>query len=283
MPIDFIKGRLEHIDIHKLYENNLFSETIETYKDKDEGECSKSILEYKNLTITIYKNKVAILTGSLHYFYNNGNHNYNNFTFTRLKHTLEEVANLLEIELHQIKLQNIEFGVNLKLSYKVANITNYLLIHKQKEFLKPYIFDYRKASHQHYWIKIYNKGQQFKRPENILRVELKYKKMPELNKIGLHTLADLKNKVLYKQLSAILLHKWSNTLLYDFTINNNQLRPLHYKKSLMFQNQNFWLNLTSQERTRQKKLLQKLSIDYGANTHQQISILIEKQFKLLIA
>ena len=107
MPVDFIKARLQGVNIPKLTSNKLFKQTRETYIDSDFGECSKLILEYKNLVITIYKNKVAILTGSLHYFYNDGIHNYNNFTFTNLVNTLEEVAKLLEIELHQIILQNI--------------------------------------------------------------------------------------------------------------------------------------------------------------------------------
>ncbi|MBU3010532.1 hypothetical protein KO506_03900 [Polaribacter vadi] len=282
MPVDFIKARLLNVDIPKLISDKRFKQKSETYIDKDEGECSKLILEYKNLTITIIKNKIVILTGSIHYFYNDGIHNYNNFTFTNLINTLDEVANLLEIELYHFRLQNIEFGVNLKLPYNVTNITNNLLTHNQKEFLKPYNFDYKVTKHQRYWVKVYNKGKHFNRPDNILRVELKYKKMIDLNKIGLHTLKDLQNKDLHHQLLAILLEQWSKVLLYDFTINKSQLRPLYKSKSLEYQNQNFWLNLTSQERNRQKKSLQTLSLEYGANTHHQISNLIENQYKSLM-
>ena len=128
MPVDFIKARLQGVNIPKLTSNKLFKQTRETYIDSDFGECSKLILEYKRLVITIYKNKVAILTGSLHYFYNDGIHNYNNFTFTNLVNTLEEVAELLEIELKNIVLQNIEFGVNIILPFLVQNITNNLLM-----------------------------------------------------------------------------------------------------------------------------------------------------------
>jgi hypothetical protein len=282
MPVDFIKARLQGIDISKLTSNKLFTKTKEIYQDKEEGECSNLILKYKNLVITIYKNKVAILTGSLHYFYNDGIHNYNNFTFYNLVNTLDEVAELLEIELKNIILQNIEFGVNLILPFLVQNITNNVLIHNKKEFLKPYDFDYRRAQHQRYWVKIYNKGKQFKRVENILRVELKYKKMVDLHKLGLYNCLDLTNKQLHTQLLAILLDKWSKTILYDFTIDKEQLKPLHFTKSLEFQNQKYWLNLSSQQRTRQKKLLQTLSLDFGANTHQQISTFIEHQYKSLM-
>jgi hypothetical protein len=282
MPVDFIKARLQGIDIHKLTNNKLFKQTKEIYQDKEEGECSRLILEYKKLVITIHKNKIAILTGSLHYFYNDGIHNYNNFTFSNLVHILEEVAELLEIDLHQIILQNIEFGVNITPPFLVQNITNNVLTHNKKEFLKPYDFDYRRAQHQRYWVKIYNKGKQFKRVENILRVELKYKKMIDLHKIGLYNCLDLTNKQLHTQLLALLLEKWSNTILYDFTIDTSQLKPLHLTKSLEFKNTNYWLNLSSQQRTRQKKLLQTLSLDYGTNTHQQINTLIEHQYKSLM-
>jgi hypothetical protein len=282
MPVDFIKARLHNIDIPKLINNQLFTQKREIYQDKDDGECSRLILEYKNLVITIYKNKVAILTGSLHYFYNDGIHNYNNFTFTNLVNTLVEVAKLLEIELKNIILQNIEFGVNIILSFLVQNITNNLLLHNKKEFLKPYDFDYRRAQYQRYWLKIYNKGNQFNRVENILRVELKYKRMIDLNNIGLYNCLDLTNKQLHTSLLTILLDKWSKVLLYDFKIDKNQLTPLHYRKHLEYQNANYWLNLSSQERTRQKKLLQTLSLDFGANSHQQISTFIEHQYKSLM-
>ena len=274
MPVDFIKARLQGVNIPKLTSNKLFKQTRETYIDSDFGECSKLILEYKNLVITIYKNKVAILTGSLHYFYNDGIHNYNNFTFTNLVNTLEEVAELLEIELKNIVLQNIEFGVNIILPFLVQNITNNLLIHNKKEFLKPYDFDYRRAQHQRYWVKIYNKGKQFKRPENILRVELKYKKMIDLHKLGLYNCLDLTNKQLHTQLLAILLEKWSNIMLYDFTIEKEQLKPLEKTKILQYQNQNYWLNLSNQERQRQKTKLRYLSINFGTNIQEEIKALM---------
>ena len=282
MPVDFIKARLLDIEIPKLLVNKHFRQTREIYKDNNYGECSKVILQYKNLTITIYKYKVAILTGSLHYFFNDGKHNYNNFTFTNLISTLEEIANLLDIHLHQLKLQNIEFGFNIKLPYKVSNITDNLLINNKKTFLKPYDFDYRKAMHQRYWVKVYNKGNQFELSENLLRVEIKHIKMIDLNRLGLYNCLDLTNRALHNRLLDNLLEKWNNTLLYDFTINKTQLTPQQFKKSLEYQNPNYWLNLTPQQRTRQKKTLQNLSIEFGANTHQQIKDLIQNQFNIII-
>jgi hypothetical protein len=106
--------------------------------------------------------------------------------------------------------------------------------------------------------------------------------MVDLHKLGLYNCLDLTNKQLHTQLLAILLDKWSKTILYDFTIDKEQLKPLHFTKSLEFQNQKYWLNLSSQQRTRQKKLLQTLSLDFGANTHQQISTFIEHQYKSLM-
>ena len=274
MPVDYVKAWLIGVNTNNLIKNTKFKKTFERYKDEDLGETSRMVLKYKNLNIIIFTNNRVLLTGSLHYFYNDGKHNYNDFTFNNLQETLYRLSKLLNTELHKIILLNIEFGVNLNPLFKAKNITDNVLLHRTKEFLKPYDFNYKRATHQRFWIKVYDKGTQFKRQENILRIELKYKKMIDLNKIGLFTFEDLTNPNLYNNLLDILISKWNECILYDYTIKEYNLKPHLQKKILEYQNTNYWLRLSNQERTRQKKTLKELSINYGTNIQKQVSELI---------
>jgi hypothetical protein len=154
-------------------------------------------------------------------------------------------------------------------------------LHKKKEFLKPNNFNFRICKHQRFYIKVYNKGEQFKRPNNILRVELKYKKMVDLNKLGLYTLKDLTIPNIYNDLLKLLVIKWSECIIYDYSIKSDELTNLQNKKVLQYQIPNYWLNLSNQERQRQKTQLRKLSTNYGTNIQDEIKNMIVLKWKSL--
>lgn len=281
MPVDYIKAWLKGANSSKLINNPKFTLSYEKYEDKDTGECSRMILKHKNLNIIIYRNERILLTGSLHYFYNDGLYNYDNFTYQKLILTLKKVSELVEVKLIDIILLNIEFGVNITPYLDPNLIIHNMHLHRGKEFLKPYNFNYRAAKHQRFWIKIYNKGEQFKRKENILRIELKYIKMLDLNKLDLHTFEDLQNKALYPQLLKLLIAKWNESILYDYSIKTKYLKPLLAKKTLQYQNTNYWLQLSNQQRKREKDTLKNLSVNYGTDIQKEVSNLIIDKWHFL--
>ncbi|QXP71152.1 hypothetical protein H0I29_03390 [Polaribacter sp. R2A056_3_33] len=274
MPVDYVKALLKNANTDKLINNPKFKKTFESYQDEDSGEYSKLILKYLNLNIIIFRNERVLLTGSLHYYHNKGIHNYNDFTFIDLQKTIYEISKLVEVKISDIILLNIEFGVNLTPYFNPNYIINNLQLHRGKEFLKPYNFNYKVSKHQRFWIKVYNKGEQFKRPYNILRIELKYKKMIDLNKLGLYTFEDLVNPSIYNNLLKLLVAKWSESIVYDYSIKTDNLKPLLKNKTLQYQNQNYWLNLSNQERQRQKNKLRELSKDFGSNIQQEVKTII---------
>lgn len=283
MPIDYIKAQLVGAKSKNLLSNPYFTKSFETYKDNDFGENYKYILKHKNLNIIIYKNNYVLLTGSLHYYFNNGKHNYNHFRVIDVINTIKKICRLVEVHPSKIRILNIEFGVNLTLPYKAKLIANNLQTHRNKVFLQPNNFTFRKVEHQRFYIKAYDKGSQFKQSENIFRFELKYKKMKTLNEIGLYTLFDLSKKEIYKPLYSLLISKWQECILYDFTIDETQLRPLQKRKSLQYQISNFWLKLTPIQRAREKKHLKELSEKYGSSIQQYISNEIQENWKKLIS
>lgn len=281
MPIDHVKAWLLNANAQKLIGNPKFEKVYEKYKDEDFGERSRLTLKYKNLSIIFFKNDRIMLTGSLHYFYNDGNHNYNNFTYSNLIEALYKISQLVEVSLYNIIILNIEFGVNLLPYFNPNCIINNMLLHRKEEFLKPYNFNFRVSKHQRFWLKVYNKGEHFKRANNILRIELKYKKMRDLNTIGLHSFENLTNPTLFNDLLELLSTKWSECIIYDYSIKTVYLKPLHKIKVYQYQNTNYWLNLSNQERARQKKVLNELSINYGSNIKEQINNMIVEKWNSL--
>lgn len=281
MPIDHVKAWLINANAQKLIDSPKFEKVFEKHKDEDFGEYSRMILKYKNLSIIIFKNNRVMLTGSLHYFYNNGEYNYDDFTYINLIESLHNVSQLVKVSLNNIIILNIEFGVNTRPYFNPNNIINNMLLHRKEEFLKPYNFNFKVSKHQRFWLKVYNKGEHFKRPNNILRIELKYKKMRDLNKLGLHSLEDLTNPLLFNSLLELLYTKWNECIIYDHSIKTSCLKPLQKTKSLQYQNTNYWLNLSNQERARQKKGLNGLSKNYGSNIKEQVNNMIIKKWNSL--
>lgn len=274
MPVDFVKALLINANSEKLINNPKFKKTFEKYIDEDTGERSKLILEHLNLKIIILRNNRVLLTGSLHYYHNKGIHNYNDFTFLDLQETIYQISELLGVTISNIVLLNIEFGVNLNPYFNPNCIIDNLHIHRKKEFLKPDNYNFKASKHQRFWIKVYNKGEQFKRPNNILRIELKYKKMIDLNKLGLYTLENLRNPNIFNNLLELLTTKWSESIIFDYSIINTNLKPLQKTKILQYQNTNYWLSLSNQERQRQKTKLKDLSINLGTNIQHEVKTMI---------
>ena len=83
--------------------------------------------------------------------------------------------------------------------------------------------NFAQVEYDDFYLKIYNKGFQFGMDENILRIEIKTKRMREFS--GIRTLADLTTKNLDKAILR-LLKRWDDVLLYDCTINENNLSKL---------------------------------------------------------
>lgn len=282
MPVDYIKAWLKNVNPDTLINNPKFKKTFENYKDENLGEHSRWVLKYRNLNIIIFKNDYVLLTGSLHYYHNKGLHNYDDFKFHNIIDTIYDISNLLRVDLENFILLNIEFGVNITPYFKPNKIITNLLLHRKKEFLKPYNLNYKASKHQRFWIKVYNKGEQFKKPYNILRIELKYKKMIDLNKIGLYTLKDLTNLNIYDTLLELLKNKWKECILYDYSIETSTIKPLQQKKILEYQNINYWLNLSDLQRQRQKNNLRNLSTNFGNNIQQVIKEMIVSKWNELL-
>ncbi|KAA1247981.1 hypothetical protein [Aquimarina sp. RZ0] len=141
----------------------------------------------------------------------------------------------------------------------------------------------KQAEHKQYIFKIYDKGLQYNLPEERIRIELKFTRMEKLNKIGIHTLSDLKNCATFKPLKELLQSEWKLLLLYEPPLLSDSL-PLIVKNKKQFQWKDFdyWINLTKQERNRQRKKYLEYVETHTSNLHQQIANKINYKFNHLI-
>jgi hypothetical protein len=243
---------------------------------------------YLGLEFRIYDTGSVYLIGSLHKFWNNGAHNYNDFNVNALYYVLNELKTKFNITPHQLVLQQLEIGVNITPPYKSGRIIDYCFIHRSKPFREISTRDegkYHQVEHSQYLIKIYDKrkhysGKGFKIDNEILRIEIKYLKMEKLNKQNIFTLNDLLQYGLNKFIPE-LVNEWQRVLFYDFTINSERKPIQNYKNPL------YWKEMIDNKRNsalnKHRRKLKDITLNHSENIQEKISVLIEKKANELMA
>jgi hypothetical protein len=222
--------------------------------------------------------------GSLHKYFNKGNHNANDFTFNDLQEVLKDLQIKFNIAPKDTILRNVEFGVNIKTPISVKEVLNNLVAHGNAPFgsLKVDGMQLGKfIGKQQYRAKVYDKGKQYNRPENNLtRIEFAVKKMKYLQPYGITTLADLQDSDKVQALGKLITAFWDNLIYYDKKINWKQLTDFERKKLLYYAASRNWQDFNPTQRTRAKKHFQQLISKYGAaNSQAEISNLIGLKWK----
>jgi len=270
----------------KLQENKLFE--FESVVNNSTGELSEKIeTKYKNLNVTIYESGTVLIAGSLHKYWNNGNHNYNNFYYNDVINTIDLWVNIFGAEILNAKIDNLEFGVNIKPPTETAEILRNVILHKRKVFdlITGPNRNYKECTHEHFYIKIYDKALHYYQLENILRIECKYIKMVELNRLGIYSFKDLKKPEIYPQLGQILRDKWNEVLFIDETIKRKELKKKQKDSLNNYLNPNYWLKLAKNSKSYlfNKELIKYRNIvsNHSDNLQLKISDLLSEKWQKL--
>lgn len=210
-------------------------------------------LKYKNLEFDVFENSVQ-MKGSIHKYYNNGAHNYNDYTINDIIKTIIELCNLFNICPYSSALNNVEYGVNVECSFNVDNFLNKILLHKNKHHIRKRDVSTNLIEfiHSDYIFKIYNKGKQYRHEigtnKQILRIEIKVVKMRYLqaNNIPIQYLADLTNIDLLNQLQPLLLHEFNKIVLLEDIINTKNLKPKEIEFYKIASQPTYWQTLYNQ-------------------------------------
>jgi len=202
----------------------------------------------KNMKLDLFPKGYIELSGSLHKYYNDGKHNFNQFGRKEAETTLKRLIEVTGLELPIFKVESVEVGVNLMPPIPSDDIINNALMYKRRPFEAKYCTDegnYRQATLSEYWVKLYNKRlhyeiQGYDIGHEILRFELKINKMRMLAKYKVFTLEDLMNNI--EDIARDLLPKaWMEVMLYDPTMNKQTK-----EQTIKYANVNFWRGIAKE-------------------------------------
>lgn len=182
------------------------------------------------------------ISGSLHKFYNmyfyKSNHNYDDFTFTKVKRAIVELSTMLSCDARHMILKSYEFGLNIQ-----CGIPSNHFIHKTRLYDKAIPAKLEEFPNQglmktyertDYLIKIYNKNSEAKLHKDadlhyindLIRFEVKFTRSREsVKKAGIGTMADFGNKNKFQRLGNELRAHWTKILMEDTLIPPKALSP----------------------------------------------------------
>jgi len=248
--------------------------------------------KYKGISFFIKKNKrtneyqYIKLEGSIHKYWNNGEHNYNDFNFNNLGSVINELSEKFNLDPSITRLNNIEFGVNLKTPFNPDVFLKSIINHKGKQFsiIRQKNKHFRECEHTRYYFKIYNKGLQFNK-NSILRVEVKITRMEQLKKVGIVYLSDLLDYNKYLLLGAELRTYYNDLLIFDSRVSFENIKLREHIILTEGVNPEYWENLKkSNPDNYYKKRLRfiELSEKYGATKiKSDVYNLLDKKIKEL--
>lgn len=250
IPLDFIKVRLIGL-VKDEFEERVNLSFIPYYGEL--GEMRYKYAKYRNMQLRIYESGRIILSGSLHRFFNRGDHNHNDFSFDAFKAVLRQFERDLGVLPSDMRIISLEYGVNANSPICVMDCLNHLLFHKRNEFgvvKRNKRGVYIEVIHSCYRIKIYDKGSQYRLSNQLVRVEIKQTNWSEYRPLGIITLQDFidtdKQAFLDK-----LLSRWKEMLFFDPTIQN----PGRWIK---YRDPNFWRDIFKKSPPAVKKHVDRL-------------------------
>lgn len=247
--------------------------------------------KYKGLLFKIYYGNEnnnwhsrITLEGSLHKFWNNDKHNYNDFCINALLEVLEFLKNKFDITPKNCYINQIEIGLNLIVPFSVYIFLTCCIMHKKSRFKWSKTNGkghFLLVEYQRYILKFYDKATQYKNQKykidnEILRIEIKYRNMEDLRtKYNIFTLEDFLTFGL-KKFVPLLIDKWEEVIFFEKEIFENT------KDEHKYSNVNFWENLKPDNFKYHRKEMNKKVQKFERNTKDSITKLIkEKSIELL--
>jgi hypothetical protein len=227
------------IDGIKSFNVATFAEIIQNHSDCIKGNTitrnGVTIYEYKcdSLKFTVQGNNVS-LHGSIHKYFNDGQNN-NEFVRGQLIEALNDLWVRFRINPYCTIINSLEIGVNL--NYEPKKFINAIVEYKDKPVqITKNDFLYSESEHNkksRYYMKAYDK-------DGMLRIEVHFCRMADLNKKGIKTLADLTTPENYKLLGEMLFNYYENYLVFDNTLCIGKTKPLEREILLNGQNPRYW-------------------------------------------
>lgn len=281
--IDFIKYQIVDPSFTSIEGNSLLD--FHSKVNLSTGELGTySNAYYKGLEFKKYEptqtnpNGRLTVEGSFHKFWNNGAHNFNDFGIDEVSQVLQELSDTFQIQMKNCRLINLELGVNINPPMKTKCVLQRCLMHKRDVLKSVFTKDegnYIQSQKQRHVIKLYDKkthyvNQGFEIKDEIMRIEIKFSKMYQLNQLGIFTLLDLM-KFDLRSFKGLLLKEWDNVLLYDDEVLRGTKNEHSYGSNL------YWQGLNNELFKYHRRNLEKLASSNPNNLHKAIRDLISEK------
>lgn len=249
------------------------------------GEITNPIqsADYKNMKFFIYPSGRVEIKGSIHKYWNDGKHNYNDFDIASIRSTIKDLQNQFNINPDSARLSNLEVGLNVVLPFAPGMLLKGLIAYNNYPLSNMKIkgkWSGKEVCLQQYRIKIYNKGLQYARDENILRFEKNYKKIINLQK-GHVYLCDLMRIEFANHCICQLLESFDNLIITE-KIPINQLTKPQRQIYERCNNPLNWESMTRKQRYRNKIAFAAILEVYGQKRLKQTTceLLFNKAYEL---
>ena len=229
-----------------------------------------------------YPDGRVTIEGSLHKYWNNGEHNFNDFGIIQLTEVLNNLNIKFGILPENCIIKQLEIGVNITPPINTDTILNKCLMHKTTRLKSIFTKDegnYIQTRNQRHINKFYNKKKHYYNKgyyiENeIMRIEKKYSRMKELNQRGIYTLNDLLNYGLIN-FKDDLIKMWNDVLYCDLDALKGTKNEYKYISLV------FWEELKYDNFKYHRNKLNALINKNPNNIKKQISNLIDAKCKTL--
>ncbi len=283
---------IEYFDLHPLL---LYHSNTDKLKHIDnEVLTTKKIKQFKGIYFCFYNNRLDILFKP-HYYFNDNLHNANDFKVVDCINVINEFKNTFTIDLKDLKVVNIEFGLNVISPIDIKDLILFLVYHEKNEFRTDTGLAFSKKSssidkfgktNDYKIIKAYAKGIQFPNYCNIdtFRFEIKSKQSKYINTLNVLYLNDLLNPEVYFGLIETIIKEFKEVLILDCSSKFDKLNPKEQKKINEFLNPLHWHKILNQNRnsfSKNKKIYYNLIGKVENNLKSQLEKIIFDKLELL--
>lgn len=222
--VDFIRLYYHNkLEIEEVVKNPAyFPEAYETRQLASKEGRYPIKANFENMEIII-REKTAEIKHSLHMLNNilnnDGKHNYNDFTYSDLVHTIDVLTEKIPTS-NNTSITRLEFGLNINIDVPAKRIIeNNVVMHKEVFHNENNKYagrgELKRFVHAQYQIKVYDKQLQYGIEEHTLRFEIVFKSKSLLRSLGVDTLEDLKNKEVLRNLFSYLLKRYAEMRIID--------------------------------------------------------------------
>lgn len=253
------------------------------YEDTDTREA-----EYRGMIFTSYPSGRITLRGSWHKYFHGGT-NWQDFSLTQFREAVREFCHTFDLDPTRLQLLQLEAGVNITPPLPTRETLRAFVCNGKGRAFGAMNSEkgrslgvYVKPADSHK-LKVYDKGQQYRRPDPLMRFERKYTSWCRFaEKFGIHSLSDLLHVDAWNKLADHVLEAFGGLIIREPTVDPKTLPP---GKRLFFAEAGraeYWREITRKERYKARERLRRIVRDFGTgDLHEGLRTRIDAKLKEL--